>query len=69
MALKSPCTGVCSFDGPSTYCVACLRTLDEVRGWKRMTDFKRHQIINDSTRRRRKMERAPTASKLKDQQP
>lgn len=66
MALKSPCTGVCSFDGPSAYCVACLRTMDEARSWKKMTDFKRHQIINDSTRRRKKLERTPATGTTKD---
>jgi predicted Fe-S protein YdhL (DUF1289 family) len=45
--------------------VACLRTLDEARGWKKMTDFKRHQIINDS-RRRKKVERPPAAATTKD---
>ncbi len=69
MALASRCTGVCSFDGPSTYCVACLRTLDEARGWKKMTDFKRHQIINDSTRRRRKVERPAAAVTIRHKRP
>jgi predicted Fe-S protein YdhL (DUF1289 family) len=57
MAVKSPCTSVCVFDGPTGFCVACLRTLDEARGWKKMTDFKRHQIINDSGRRKKKVAR------------
>lgn len=55
MALKSPCTGVCQFDGRTGYCTACLRTLDEARSWKKITDHKRHQIINERARRVQKL--------------
>ena len=57
MALKSPCVEVCVFDGPTGFCVACLRTLGEAREWKKMTDFRRHQIINDRKRREKKVSR------------
>jgi len=57
MALKSPCTGVCEFDGRTGYCTACLRTLDEARAWKKITDHKRHQIINERPRRALKLAR------------
>ncbi|WP_179404097.1 DUF1289 domain-containing protein [Burkholderia guangdongensis] len=55
MAVKSPCIDVCSFDGKSGYCVGCLRTLEEARLWKKMTDHRRHQIINDRHRRQAKL--------------
>jgi hypothetical protein len=57
MAVKSPCVDVCAFDGKTGLCVGCLRTLDEVRGWKKMTDHQRHQVINDGPRRRTKLRR------------
>ncbi|WP_342702903.1 DUF1289 domain-containing protein [Burkholderia arboris] len=57
MAVKSPCTEVCSFDGRTGYCVACLRTRDEARAWKKMTDHRRHQIVNDRARRQTKLVR------------
>lgn len=55
MALPSPCIDICVFDKPSGLCTGCLRTLDEVRGWKKMTHSKRHQIINDRARRKNKL--------------
>ena len=61
MALKSPCIDICAFDGPTGFCVGCFRTLEEARAWKKMTDFKRHQIINDSGRRQKKIERPAPA--------
>ncbi|AWV02954.1 DUF1289 domain-containing protein [Burkholderia sp. JP2-270] len=57
MAVKSPCIDVCSFDGRTGYCVACLRTRDEARAWKKMTDHRRHQIVNDRARRQAKLAR------------
>ncbi|MCA3641257.1 MAG: DUF1289 domain-containing protein [Burkholderia sp.] len=61
MAVKSPCVEVCAFDGRTGYCVACLRTRDEARGWKKMTDHRRHQIVNDRTRRQAKLTRETSA--------
>ena len=55
MALKSPCTGVGRFDGRTGFCTACLRTLDEARSWKKITDHKRQQIIKDRPRRASKI--------------
>jgi predicted Fe-S protein YdhL (DUF1289 family) len=40
--------------------VACLRTRDEARGWKKMTDHRRHQIVNDRARRHAKLTRETT---------
>ncbi|WP_341317397.1 DUF1289 domain-containing protein [Paraburkholderia sp. IMGN_8] len=57
MAVKSPCIDVCAFDGKSKLCVGCFRTLDEIRGWKKMTDHRRHQVINDRARRQAKLQR------------
>ncbi|MCA3862501.1 MAG: DUF1289 domain-containing protein [Burkholderia sp.] len=61
MAVKSPCVEVCAFDGRTGYCVACLRTRDEARGWKKMTDHRRQQIVNDRTRRQAKLTRETSA--------
>ena len=57
MAVKSPCIDVCAFDGKTKLCVGCFRTLDEIRGWKKMTDHRRHQVINDRARRQAKLQR------------
>ena len=55
MAVKSPCVEVCRFDKKSGFCTACLRTLAEAREWKKMTDHRKHQILNDRARRERKL--------------
>lgn len=33
--MKSPCLGICRFDGRTGWCVACGRTLAECRAWKK----------------------------------
>lgn len=55
MAVASPCVNICRFDGRTGYCTGCLRTLPEVREWKKMTDHKRHRIINERPGRTKKM--------------
>ena len=55
MAVKSPCVSLCNFDGRTGFCTGCLRTLDEARSWKKLTDHKRHQIINERSRREKKL--------------
>jgi predicted Fe-S protein YdhL (DUF1289 family) len=62
MAVKSPCIDVCAFDGKTKLCVGCFRTLDEIRGWKKMTDHRRHQVISDRVRRQTKLQRESPAS-------
>lgn len=65
MAVESPCIDVCRFDGKTGFCIGCLRTLPEVREWKKMTDHKRHLIINERPRREKKLGQniAPTKGK------
>jgi len=55
MAVKSPCVELCQFDGKTGLCTGCLRTRDEAREWKKMTDHRRHQIINERARREKKL--------------
>ncbi len=59
MAAKSPCIALCSFDGRTGFCTGfctgCLRTRLEAREWKKMTDHRRHQVINERTRREKKL--------------
>ena len=49
---------VCRIDGKSGLCVGCFRTRDEIRGRKNMTDHRRHQVINDRSRREAQLQRA-----------
>ncbi|MCG5078482.1 DUF1289 domain-containing protein [Paraburkholderia tagetis] len=58
MAAKSPCIDVCAFDGKTGLCIGCLRTREEIRDWKKMTDHRHHQVINDRSRRETRVKRA-----------
>lgn len=62
MAVTSPCVEVCKFDGKTGWCVACLRTLEEARGWKKMRDHQRHRIINERALRETRLARHAPAS-------
>jgi predicted Fe-S protein YdhL (DUF1289 family) len=44
-------------DGKTVLCIGCFRTRDEIRGWKNMTDHRRHQVVNDRFRREQKLKR------------
>lgn len=57
MAVKSPCVEICAFDGKTALCIGCLRTREEIRGWNKMTDHRRHQILNEKSRRQAKLAR------------
>ncbi|HKR42311.1 MAG TPA: DUF1289 domain-containing protein [Paraburkholderia sp.] len=64
MAVKSPCIDLCAFDGKTGLCTGCYRTREEARSWNKMTDHRRHQILNEKSRRQAKLTReAPQASK------
>ncbi|BCQ55462.1 DUF1289 domain-containing protein [Burkholderia gladioli] len=55
MAVKSPCVEICRFDGKTGLCIGCLRTREEIRGWNKMTDHRRHQVINERARRQARL--------------
>jgi hypothetical protein len=62
MAVQSPCDNVCKFDSKTGFCTSCLRTLAEARAWSKMTDHRRHQIINERKRRAGKFTPNPPTS-------
>ncbi|MEC5409429.1 DUF1289 domain-containing protein [Paraburkholderia sp. MPAMCS5] len=66
MAVKSPCIDLCAFDGKTGFCTGCYRTRDEARGWKKMTDHRRHQILNGKSRRQAKLAREATQASKPD---
>ena len=55
MTVKSPCVELCKFERKTGLCTGCLRTLTEAREWKKMSDHRRHQIINERARRENKL--------------
>lgn len=50
-SLQSPCVGVCRLDAETGWCIACLRSGDEIRRWITMTDQERRDILGDRARR------------------
>ncbi|NVK32931.1 MAG: DUF1289 domain-containing protein [Rhodobacteraceae bacterium] len=50
--MKSPCTKICQIDHVSQLCLGCLRSLDEIASWSRMSDTEREQVMNDLKKRR-----------------
>ena len=46
MSIKSPCIDVCKFDSKTGYCLGCLRTKEECKGWKKMKDKHRRKVID-----------------------
>ena len=42
--IESPCKKICVVHPESRLCIGCLRSLDEIRDWSRMTDAERTQI-------------------------
>jgi predicted Fe-S protein YdhL (DUF1289 family) len=36
--VPSPCINICRMDAPSGWCEGCLRTLDEIAAWGRMSE-------------------------------
>jgi predicted Fe-S protein YdhL (DUF1289 family) len=51
-AVPSPCIDICKIDGESGLCNGCLRTRDEIRGWKNMTDDLRLLLIEALSQRK-----------------
>ncbi|WP_243751389.1 DUF1289 domain-containing protein [Paraburkholderia sp. BL10I2N1] len=45
--VKSPCIAICRFDSKTGFCIGCLRTRDECKGWKKMKDRHRRKVIED----------------------
>ncbi|WP_312446859.1 DUF1289 domain-containing protein [Brevundimonas sp. LF-1] len=46
-SIASPCVMVCTVDGASGLCLGCLRTLQEIATWSRMTDEGRADVMAD----------------------
>jgi uncharacterized protein len=51
MPVQSPCIDICKLDATTGLCMGCLRTRDEIRGWKTMTDDERIVVIERAAQR------------------
>ncbi|GAA0764583.1 MULTISPECIES: DUF1289 domain-containing protein [Brevundimonas] len=54
--IVSPCIMVCTVDGASGLCLGCLRTLQEIATWSRMTDEARAAVMDDLPGRKKRID-------------
>ena len=45
--IESPCVKTCVVHPAERICVGCLRTIDEITGWSRMTHDERRAVMAD----------------------
>jgi predicted Fe-S protein YdhL (DUF1289 family) len=58
MAVDSPCIGVCKFDEKTDLCIACMRTKDECKQWKKLKNKARLEIVGKFAKRKAKLKKA-----------
>lgn len=49
---QSPCINVCQMDEASGWCKGCLRTIDEIMVWSRLSDAQRVAVLAQLPQRR-----------------
>ena len=60
MTDTSPCIGVCKLDAHGV-CIGCLRRIEEIAAWTRMTELQRHEVVAALARRRLAAKTRPDA--------
>lgn len=65
--IDSPCVKVCVIDPRSRLCTGCLRTIDEITQWSRITPDLRAQIMTELPSRKSQLtqRRGGRAGRLK----
>ncbi|AKM43607.1 DUF1289 domain-containing protein [Burkholderia contaminans] len=56
--VASPCTDVCRIDPRTDWCAGCLRTRDEIKGWRASDDDARRALLARLDARRRLLARS-----------
>lgn len=52
MTIESPCVGICKLDEVTGWCHGCARTIDEIAGWRSLSDADRTSMWEALPRRR-----------------
>lgn len=51
MKKDDPCIGVCRWDGRTGWCVGCGRTVPEIKGWRKLSPYRRSALLRELPRR------------------
>lgn len=51
--IESPCINICKIEPTSRLCIGCLRSIDEITQWSRMSDDQRRAIMADIPARKK----------------
>ena len=49
MDVKSPCIKICKLK--NDVCIGCLRTIDEIKNWKKLSKTERTQVLDNIKQR------------------
>lgn len=52
--ILSPCNNKCALDFEKTYCIECMRSVEEKKNWWRYTKEEKLKIIEDLKTRKHK---------------
>ena len=50
----SPCTNKCALDFEKTYCIVCMRTVEEKKNWWKYSKEEKIKILKDLKTRKHK---------------
>jgi predicted Fe-S protein YdhL (DUF1289 family) len=50
--IASPCVKTCAIDPDTGWCLGCVRDLDEIAGWSRMSDAQKQSVLDRIVARR-----------------
>lgn len=50
--IASPCVKTCAIDPDTGWCLGCVRDLDEIAGWSRMSDEQKQAVLERIAERR-----------------
>ncbi|MEY1555090.1 DUF1289 domain-containing protein [Yoonia sp. R2331] len=55
--VESPCIKICVIQPETRLCTGCMRTIDEIGAWSRMTPEERRSVMTELEGRRGKLTR------------
>jgi predicted Fe-S protein YdhL (DUF1289 family) len=54
--IESPCVKICVVHPTARLCTGCLRSIDEITGWTRMSHEERRRVMSELPARRAQLE-------------